>query len=109
MEMVSQDIGDTRLMALADVLDRTDHYNQLDGNLCAYGHYRRYISDFISLQNELHLTNNELVEIFASNGCGDARRDGKKAARYIREFVARRSPNPEFRAVLVGPIAELVT
>lgn len=88
----TQDIGDSRLMALADVLDQTNRYDQGDGTVCAYGHYRRHIRDFIDLKAEFHIDTDEMLAIFSSSGCGDARRDNKKAARYIREFVARRNP-----------------
>lgn len=99
---VGQDVGDTRLLALADVLDQTTNYNQGDGTICAYGHYRHYISDCVSLENEFHLDQHEVVEIFGSNGCNDARRDGKKAAAYIRDFVARRNKEVENEGLLGG-------
>ena len=94
--MVTQDVGDTRLLELAGVLDLAQYYDQGNGSRCAYGHYRRFIRDFRSVTDEFHLTPYEAHEIFGSNGCGDARSNGKKAAQYIREFVARRNaPNYE--------------
>jgi hypothetical protein len=93
--MVSQDIGDTRLLALADVIEKTNYYDQISPHSCAYGHYRRHFNEFLSLEHEFHLSHTEANELFGYAGCGDARHNNLKAARYIRDFVARRNVKPE--------------
>lgn len=135
--MVSQDIGDSRLMELAGILDQTNHYDQgtfymrypysrwNTGPGCALGHWleHRGYQQSSSLATEIMMMGGayewaahefcipdfgQVIALFGGVGCGNARNDGKAAARYIRDFVAKRNA-PEIQAVLVGPIAEYVT
>lgn len=46
--------------------------------------------DDIEVQEHFGLTYDEIIELFEVDGCGNARNDAEKAARYVEQFVARR-------------------
>jgi hypothetical protein len=48
-------------------------------------------------EHDFCLTYLESRELFAGNGCGFAENNPKKAAQYIRDFVARNCPTPEIK------------
>lgn len=103
------EVGMGRLERLADMIDKSDRYNQgtffdEGGGCCALGHWLR--EEYGNSQREaisvvhgvggygsyaeatFHLTPYQAELLFSGCGCGNAKRDGKAAADYIRKFVA---------------------
>lgn len=117
--MVTQDVGDSRLMELADIVEKARYYNQMQiwrgpggdhAPSCAIGYWmahrgfdiwtskamtNRFDGLYEYAMQEFHLMHQEAWAMFGTSGCRDAYRDNHKAAAYIREFVAKRNPIKE--------------
>lgn len=130
MEMVSQDVGDSRLLELSDILDVTQHYAQnhfffpFGSPSCALGHWLHHrgfrknkeIADQLSqtrclynwAQREFHLEYHQAYALFSGYGCGNAGSNGRQAAAFIRQFVASRNrPKPEPIQISFGTLREV--
>lgn len=78
--------------------DQCELFHDCGTPACALGHafvkfpalYRhgRKACEFFALKGFRPAA--EWIEIFGPHGCGDAKRDWRKAVKYIRDFVARR-------------------
>lgn len=109
--------GERRLLETADLVENSRFYNQslyvwnCNTPACALGHYAlahpedwkiyqeslrfrecpdRPVHDVPAAWRYFGLTEGEWLELFDGNGCGNAGTDGKRAAAYLRAFVARK-------------------
>lgn len=96
--------GDKNLLELAGICETAKSYNQ--GTLthlcgtpaCAMGHWQhahprrtRGLSFFEIGAHDFEIDDAvEYIRVFGGNGCDCAKRSGKKAGAYIRNFVAQR-------------------
>lgn len=91
------------LLDLADVVEKSTTYNQrrimndCGTPGCAWGHLVRMrpklggrLVEAFRGTSPLALSSSEAHELFGSPGCGNAGTDGRKAAVYLRDFVARK-------------------
>lgn len=115
-ELTPQQIGDLRLLELADILDHTNYYGQdlymrrCGTPSCALGHWAHAhpdrwvfttgiptLNEFVgrtsswSAMWEFCISEHEAVELFGGDGCNKAGHDAHKAANFIRAFVIRRN------------------
>lgn len=116
-ELTPQQVGDLRLLELASILDRAKRYHQgvfqfrCGSPACALGHWaiahpERWIFDndvprlraypyrsaIYAASDDFAITLDQAVSIFSGDGCGEAGRNSKRAAAFIRAFVAERNP-----------------
>jgi hypothetical protein len=107
---------DLRLLEAAEIAESSDEYNQWDYGFrcgtpaCMLGGYARkypcsaasaYIKAALTsrdysrarevAQEEFGIDGHQFNDLFGTSGCDDARRDGKKAAAYVRRFVRERA------------------
>lgn len=104
MRVVSRKVADARLLKLAGIVEKSRRYNQWPWRhkcgtpACLGGH-----AEAAGFRGDLHavfaLPKNYCGEIygesywsllFGVHGCGNAGRSGKKAAAFVRAFVAMR-------------------
>lgn len=130
--MVTQDVGDSRLMELADIVEKARYYNQMQvwrgphGDFapsCAIGHWmahrgfdiwtskemtNRFDGLYEYAMQEFHLMHQEAWAMFGTSGCRDAFKDNYKAAAYIREFVRSRNHDLAHSDNEVPPVRKAV-
>jgi len=113
MLTTTKTVEDLRLLEAADIAERNSEYNQrtfkndhgtpgcmLGGYAAAHPEDFSFILGCPRLrngktakdhENYFGLQSDEWAELFDYVGCGNAGRDGKKAAAYVRAFVERRA------------------
>lgn len=104
MKVASQKAADDRLLKLAAIVEKSSRYNQekwghrcgtpacLAGHAEAAGFGRDFHAAFaLPMDGHSGITGvSYWTLLFGQHGCGDAGRSGKKAAAFVRAFVAMR-------------------
>jgi hypothetical protein len=98
-----------KLAALADKIERSDHYDQGSFEHCVLGHHfgdfgdmeyqnmrmRSLFYGYAAFNSLFGTTDLQSHELFGQKGCDDAGKDGKRAAAFIRNFILLNKPLEE--------------